>query len=664
MPNPLTASFPSALATQALLGVARNNAHSTLASGIDDSTLSIPVVSGAVFADPCLITIGSETIAIASRNGNTLTASARAVHGSAAAHDVGMSVDGYVDENYHNRLAAEVLAIETALGVNLANVVRYVDGKVGIGNTTPAALFDIGIAAFSNSLAANTLLMIRGSYISGSVDDQYGVVHLGVNGDANYGALFAVRRDVSGNVHAQMGVRSAGANYWGLNVAPNGNVGIGTSSPIAKLHVVADQSYVNPLFASYWDVDGALVVVNRYRGSVAAPAALLANDRVGGFLAGGAVNATTIANLASIEFAAAENFAPGATGTRMTFWTTAVGTTGRAERMRISDAGNVGIGTANPGMLLDLSSNTPFIRFTDMDQANKQWQMGVSNSLQGFVISETGIQDAIILRNGGHVVIGGTAQVGPGSPPASLVAGLPGTCYVTHGAGNYGLVVTAARADAGSANLTLYHTRAADAGTKAALVDGDLVGLITIMGATASDTVTTGAQIATTVSGAVSQNILPMKLVFRTMNVAGAMVDALTILPSGNVGICATGPLTTLQVSGASTVPTSEQGTLLVTGGGAAYRLALGYDSANDYGWIQAVHNGVGNKPLKLNVNGWGAGGSYVVLGCPVNWTPTTDLPNSSVSFSLNESAHLLSFCVRYSSGALRVGTVSLAVRA
>ncbi len=80
-----------------------------------------------------------------------------------------------------------------------------------------------------------------------------------------------------------------------------------------------------------------------------------------------------------------------------------------------------------------------------------------------------------------------------------------------------------------------------------------------------------------------------------------------TINPSGgNFGIGTTGPLTTTHIAGASTSPSGELGSLLVTGGGNQYRLAMGYNNGASpyYGWIQSVYNGVTTTALTLNPNG------------------------------------------------------------
>jgi hypothetical protein len=85
---------------------------------------------------------------------------------------------------------------------------------------------------------------------------------------------------------------------------------------------------------------------------------------------------------------------------------------------------------------------------------------------------------------------------------------------------------------------------------------------------------------------------------------SNVVVSAASITTTGNVGIGTSTPLTAAHIAGISTSPLSELGSLLVTGGGVQNRLAMGFNSASTYGWIQSVVNGVASVLLALNPNG------------------------------------------------------------
>ena len=143
---------------------------------------------------------------------------------------------------------------------------------------------------------------------------------------------------------------------------PNGgNVGIGTTAPIAKLNIASDSSATSLIldryrassaFGSYFigrhsrsDTIGANVIVN-------------ANDEVFTLEADGA-NGTDYTALGQIVFAV--DGTPGSTNDmpgRIVFRTTPDGSGTLAERMRITNAGKVGIGTTSPEAKLQIFSSS------------------------------------------------------------------------------------------------------------------------------------------------------------------------------------------------------------------------------------------------------------------------------------------------------------------
>lgn len=142
-----TAQFPGAIATMENLLVAKDRSSSTLSSGIDASTLSVPVVAGAQFIAHEIVTIDDEQMQICSIQTNTLTicTGKRGFGGTTAAvHSSGAAVDGNVAAWHHNALSAEVRATQTALGASLSNVVKMSaygcsfdgGGSVIAGNST------------------------------------------------------------------------------------------------------------------------------------------------------------------------------------------------------------------------------------------------------------------------------------------------------------------------------------------------------------------------------------------------------------------------------------------------------------------------------------------------------------------------------------------------
>jgi hypothetical protein len=122
MANPNTAKYPSQLVTDNDLPVATGGFSTTLTSDIDSLTSTLPVNSTAANV-PVILRIDNELILAVTTSSSNFTGCIRGFGGStAAAHVSGTQVFGYISAYHFNQLAAEVKAIETALGANLSNV--------------------------------------------------------------------------------------------------------------------------------------------------------------------------------------------------------------------------------------------------------------------------------------------------------------------------------------------------------------------------------------------------------------------------------------------------------------------------------------------------------------------------------------------------------------
>ena len=175
-----TAVYPGAVATDDQLKVAANRVQTKLMANITSADTTIVVQSSTGWAANMLATIGSEVISICGVAGNTLRVGAASgscpnVNGrgydstTAAAHSTGPCttavttgcVSNYQPAWYHNALAAELKATQTALGANL-------------GNVSQAGTFDTARHNFTPQLPGTNL-------VAGSTTITMAPVPLGIN---------------------------------------------------------------------------------------------------------------------------------------------------------------------------------------------------------------------------------------------------------------------------------------------------------------------------------------------------------------------------------------------------------------------------------------------------------------------------------------------------
>ncbi len=219
-------------------------------------------------------------------------------------------------------------------------------GNVGIGTTTPLNYLEIDGGdvnkvgmALENASGSLTILNLQASGSSG----------FGINGWANAGLIEAEAPNglVIGSVNA-LGSGVGGPITFQINRAPvaiistSGQVGIGTADPTAPLDIATgyasgDQVFnaltVQPAGGSAYGANGASInldsVTNHGIQPVASIWSSLGNGGDGGVNYNGS----------------------------LVFGTTHQGSLSPTEGMRLDPSGNVGIGTINPGAMLDVAGN-------------------------------------------------------------------------------------------------------------------------------------------------------------------------------------------------------------------------------------------------------------------------------------------------------------------
>jgi hypothetical protein len=196
-----------------------------------------------------------------------------------------------------------------------------------------------------------------------------------------------------------------------------GNVGIGaTVLPSSGLYQEKHGDSSRVRLRSYGGL--GILFGERASGSLAAPAALTAGSQIFFFGAGGFDGTAFKSNAtAGLRVFAAQNWSPTGHGSYLTLETTANGATSNTERMRITDAGNVGSGTTTPSERLHVGQNGNYqLRLENPASGGGFWNIGQSDNTfnigggkLAFVPDTTNSSAAtVVFTNNGNIGIGTT----------------------------------------------------------------------------------------------------------------------------------------------------------------------------------------------------------------------------------------------------------------
>ena len=303
--------------------------------------------------------------------------------------------------------------------------------NVGIGNTNPSAaglVVDNKVGADHAIFGSNTTgVTIESSWPGIGFNTFYNnsrkAIATGYGGlifvDPVNGGMGLYVTDASYNAGAVVAMNNA------MTIKPNGNVGIGTTTPSSKLDVNGQVTIDQKNFGGY---AGLLikgnVPNNNYPNIGFSVTNSLNNDVV----------AATITGVLVTNSAGSESIS-------LNFGTSQSGISGLADRMVISPNGNVGIGTAAPAAKLEITHNGasafgtalllnqnaignsdgPKIQFTKTMTSTKSWTAGILNGVDvgAFSINE----DAGTFGFGNPrftIAAGGNVGVGTNSPQSQL----------------------------------------------------------------------------------------------------------------------------------------------------------------------------------------------------------------------------------------------------
>jgi len=297
-------------------------------------------------------------------------------------------------------------------------------GNVGIGTTSPSNRLTVSSGAYSSSSTVVSILNTNSAQKAHVLYDTF----LIQQDDAPTLRIYETAENASATISLDNGLTSfavtgeiglfvngdPGAQGWtGLNgtqavrIKTNGNVGIGTSSPSYKTTIASNPRNTDVLcvVSDQINADGAQSYVG-----------ISLQDQY----ANGGGNASAIRSYSNLY---------SQWGSTLTFSTTGTAGNGVLERMRITNSGNVGIGTTSPFSKMEIAgpatnwSNSPSITLTDNAGTvnSRRWLIGNVATDYGslnFAVSTTNSTDPtnskMTITKEGNVGIGTT------SPAAKL----------------------------------------------------------------------------------------------------------------------------------------------------------------------------------------------------------------------------------------------------
>jgi len=276
------------------------------------------------------------------------------------------------------------------------------DGKTGIGTTAPGARLHNYSTATQNVWISGYGTLAQNNWGAGHAifaAQDNGLLISKANSANNTNRLFVFYHDSGGNGEqyiydtnstVKVKLDSAGDSYFN-----GGNVGIGTTSPDAKLHIQGSSSEQKVLEISTAQSDGPYTA---YKNTSSGTTTL-------GFIG----NSQGIMNSGNTNFGIRAN-------NDLTF-----SSGGATERMRITSGGNVGIGTTAPAAALDIKhASAPLITRSTNNNA-----IAMFNEISGgyshlYLYQINAGARVVISTNGDSYFNGGDFGIGTTSPTYKL----------------------------------------------------------------------------------------------------------------------------------------------------------------------------------------------------------------------------------------------------
>ena len=218
-------------------------------------------------------------------------------------------------------------------------------GNVGIGTNNPTTALEIRTTTTNAATHYRNNASNGGAYFGVRAAD-LGAASAGEAYVYSYNSGINLLADGNGDINF-----ATGGTASRVRIKDNGNTGIGTDNPVALLNPHGTAALTN--------TDQVVLISDSNADDAAGRGG---NLGFAGYVNG---NLRTLAGIGGIKTNAGNSF-----NGDLAFYTRVNGQANLYERVRITSAGNVGIGTDDPAVALDVRNTQPILRLYDTDATN------------------------------------------------------------------------------------------------------------------------------------------------------------------------------------------------------------------------------------------------------------------------------------------------------